>query len=96
MAGSAAGSESVGVDAVNLLRLLRCAEQMACAPQLDRERFAAYLAELHALYRRVDLSAGEALSAAHSDDDIDAAVAAFVAVGREMGLDVVPEQEVRS
>ena len=36
------------------------------------------------------------MSAAHSDDDIDAAVAAFVAVGREMGLDVVPEQEVRS
>jgi glycine C-acetyltransferase len=32
------------------------------------------------------------MSAAHSDDDIDAAVAAFVAVGREMGL----EMEARS
>jgi hypothetical protein len=61
-------ARAVGVDAVNLLRLLRCAEQLACVPQLDRERFAAYLAELHALYRRVDLSAGEALSAAHGDD----------------------------
>lgn len=56
------------VDAVNLLRLLACTEQMAGASEVDRELLAAHLRELHALYRRVDVGHGDVLSAADVDD----------------------------
>lgn len=56
------------MDAVNLVRLLRCTEQMACVSELDRDLLAAHLLELHALHRRVDVGQGDALSAAEVDD----------------------------
>ncbi|KAJ1625027.1 hypothetical protein T492DRAFT_911260 [Pavlovales sp. CCMP2436] len=63
------GFDTVEVAAVNLLRLLRCTEQLAFAPDLDLERelLRAHLLGLHALHRRVNLE-GEALSAAQADD----------------------------
>jgi len=56
------------IDAVNLLRLLRCTEQMACASELDRELLAIHVLELRSLFRRVDLGPGDVLSAAEVDD----------------------------